>query len=112
MWEVRGTDPGVGLRLSPSWWLVCGNVAPGPGWADVSGQRTILELSGPSAHDVLITGCPIDLHPSVFPGHTQTLLAQTSVLLEQRAADTYRVYVRSSFTKYLAEWLLDAIMAL
>ncbi|MFI6926807.1 2Fe-2S iron-sulfur cluster-binding protein [Nonomuraea spiralis] len=112
MWEVRGADPGVGLRLGPSWWLVAGEAAPGPDWVDVSGQRTILELSGPAALDVLITGCPVDLHPGVFPGHTQTLLGKTSVILERRAPDVYRIHVRSSFTSYLAEWLLDAILAL
>ncbi|MFC4005643.1 2Fe-2S iron-sulfur cluster-binding protein [Nonomuraea purpurea] len=112
MWEVRDADPGTGLRLGPSWWFVGGDVAARPGWVDVSGQRTILELSGPSAHDVLITGCPIDLHPSVFPGHAQTLLGRTSVILERRGPDTYRVYVRSSYAKYLAEWLIDATMAL
>jgi sarcosine oxidase subunit alpha len=75
---------------------------------DVSGQRTVLELSGPGALDVLITGCPIDLHPSVFTGHAQTLLGKTSVILERRS-DVYRIYARSSFTSYLATWLLDAI---
>ncbi|MGW4409892.1 2Fe-2S iron-sulfur cluster-binding protein [Nonomuraea sp. NPDC004702] len=112
MWEVRGADPGVGLRLGPSWWLVTGDAAPGPGWVDVSGQRTILELSGPMAGDVLITGCPVDLHPDVFPGHAQTLLGRASVILERRAAGEYRIHVRSSFTAYLAEWLLDALLAL
>ncbi|MGW3344761.1 2Fe-2S iron-sulfur cluster-binding protein [Nonomuraea rubra] len=110
MWEVRGADPGVGLRLGPSWWLVSGNIGTvPPGWVDVSGQRTILELSGPAAEDVLITGCPLDLHPEVFPGHAQTLLGKTAVILERRAPGHYRIYVRSSFTRYLAEWLLDAI---
>jgi sarcosine oxidase subunit alpha len=111
MWEVRGADPDAGVRLGPSWWLVAGNVAPQPGWVDVSGQRTILELSGPSARDVLITGCPIDLDPTAFPGHAQTLLGKTQVILEQSAPDTYRIYVRSSFAAYLAEWLLDALIA-
>ncbi|SEF67038.1 sarcosine oxidase subunit alpha [Nonomuraea solani] len=112
MWEVQGADPGVGLRLGPSWWLVTGDATPGPRWVDVSDQRTVLELSGPAAHDVLITGCPIDLHPSVFPGHAQTLLGRASVILERRSPDTYRIYVRSSFTRYLTEWLLDALEAL
>ncbi|MEV4373054.1 2Fe-2S iron-sulfur cluster-binding protein [Nonomuraea sp. NPDC049637] len=112
MWEVRGADPGVGLRLGPSWWLVTGDAAPGPGWVDVSGQRTILELSGPGADDVLITGCPVDLHPDVFPGHAQTLLGRAAVILERRAPGEYRIHVRSSFTTYLAEWLLDAVLAL
>ncbi|TYB58608.1 FAD-dependent oxidoreductase [Nonomuraea sp. PA05] len=110
MWEVRGADPGAGLRLGPSWWLVSGNIGTvPPGWVDVSGQRTILELSGPGAEDVLITGCPLDLHPDVFPGHAQTLLGKTGVIMERRAPDLYRIYVRSSFTRYLAEWLIDAI---
>ncbi|TDD03590.1 FAD-dependent oxidoreductase [Nonomuraea deserti] len=112
MWEVRGTDPGAGLRLGPDWWLVTGDVPPRPGWVDVSGQRTVLELAGPAAHDVLITGCPIDLDPSVFPGHAQTLLAKTSVILERVSPETYRIYVRSSFARYLAEWLIDALEAL
>ncbi|TDC07091.1 FAD-dependent oxidoreductase [Nonomuraea longispora] len=111
MWEVRGTDPGTGLRLGPDWWLVSGDVPPRPGWVDVSGQRTVLELAGPAAYDVLITGCPIDLDPSVFPGHAQTLLARTSVILERLPPETYRIYVRSSFAKYLAEWLIDALEA-
>ncbi|MEV5495236.1 2Fe-2S iron-sulfur cluster-binding protein [Nonomuraea fuscirosea] len=110
MWEVRGQDPGVGLRLGPSWWLVSGDIVPRDGWVDVSGQRTILELTGPRAEDVLITGCPLDLE--TLPGHTQTLLGKTSVVLERRGPGDYRVYVRSSFTRYLAEWLLDAISAL
>ncbi|WP_043640660.1 2Fe-2S iron-sulfur cluster-binding protein [Nonomuraea candida] len=115
MWEVRGADPGgegTVLRLGPSWWLVCGNVSPRAHWVDVSGQRTILELSGPAAEDVLVTGCPVDLHPSAFPGHAQTLLGRTSVVLERRAPGVHRIYVRSSFTRYLAEWLLDAMEAL
>ncbi|KAB8195725.1 FAD-dependent oxidoreductase [Nonomuraea phyllanthi] len=110
MWEVRGTDPGTGLRLGPSWWLVSGNITPQPDWVDVSGQRTILELSGPDATEVLITGCPVDL--DTLPGPTQTLLGRTSVILERRERDTYRIYVRSSFTRYLAEWLVDALDAL
>ncbi|WP_345398973.1 sarcosine oxidase subunit gamma family protein [Nonomuraea salmonea] len=72
----------------------------------------MLELAGPAADEVLITGCPIDLHPSAFAGHAQTLLGKAPVILERRAPDTYRIYVRSSFASYLAEWLVDAVEAL
>jgi sarcosine oxidase, subunit alpha len=106
MWEVRGRDPGDGLRLGPGWWLVFDE--PGSG-VEVSGQRTVLELSGPGAAEVLLTGCPLDLHPSVFPGHAQTLLGQTGVILRRTAPDVYQILVRSSFTGYLAEWLLEAV---
>nr|WP_256256977.1 sarcosine oxidase subunit gamma family protein [Nonomuraea pusilla] len=78
----------------------------------MSGQRTAFDLSGPSALDVLVTGCPIDLHPEVFAGHAQTLLAKAPVILERRGAEAYRIHVRSSFAGYLAEWLLDAILGL
>ena len=113
-WEVRGEDPGQGLRLGPAWWLVVGREESeaGKGWVDVSGQRTVLELSGPGAREVLLTGCPIDLHPEVFTGHTSTLLAKAQVVLERTEADVYRVHVRSSFAHYLAEWLLDAVQGL
>jgi sarcosine oxidase subunit alpha len=96
--------------VGPSWWLVTGDVAPRPDWVDVSGQRTILELSGPAAQDVLITGCPIDL--DALQGHAQTLLGKAPVILERPEPGTYRIYVRSSYTTYLAEWLLDALVAL
>ncbi|MGW0480827.1 2Fe-2S iron-sulfur cluster-binding protein [Nonomuraea sp. NPDC003214] len=105
-WEVRGADPGRGLRLGPAWWLVEGEGEDG--WVDVSGQRTVLELGGPGALDVLITGCALDLHPSVFTGPAQTLLAGVPVILE-KGMDAYKIHVRSSYTRYLAEWLLDAI---
>jgi sarcosine oxidase subunit alpha len=108
MWEVRGEDPGTGLRLGPDWWLVTGDAEPGPGWVDVSGQRTVIELSGPGAMDVLITGCPLDLHPSVFTGHAQTAIAKAPVIL-QRDGDAFRIHVRSSYTNYLGEWLIDAM---
>ncbi|WP_261808761.1 2Fe-2S iron-sulfur cluster-binding protein [Nonomuraea sp. C10] len=108
MWEVRGEDPGRGMRLGPQWWLVVGEGEPGLGWVDVSGQRTVIELSGPGALDVLITGCPIDLHPGVFTGHAQTVLGKAPVIL-QRYGDSYRIFVRSSYANYLGEWLIDAL---
>lgn len=110
MWEVRGEDSGQGLRLGPDWWLVVGEEdAYGRGWVEVSGQRTVLEVSGPQAREILLTGCPIDLHPTVFTGHAATLLAKAPVILERTGDDVYRIYVRSSFAAYLAEWLLDAV---
>jgi sarcosine oxidase subunit gamma len=85
------------------------------GWGavvDVSDQRTILELSGPRARDVLAAGCSIDLHPRAFsPGRcAQTNLGRTGVVIAQHdAAPAYWVFVRRSFAGYLAAWLIDAI---
>jgi sarcosine oxidase subunit gamma len=78
---------------------------------DVSANRTTLELSGPSARDVLEKGCSLDLHPRSFqPGRcAQTLLARSQVILWQTTESSYRLLVRGSFAEYVAEWLLDAM---
>ena len=83
-----------------------------PGSAvDVSANRTIVELSGPFARDVLEKGCPVDLHPREFgPGKAvQTTVGPVPMLLWQVDAETYRLFPRSSFADYLARWLMDAM---
>ncbi|MHA6793519.1 sarcosine oxidase subunit gamma [Pseudonocardia bannensis] len=77
---------------------------------DVSAQHATLLLAGPRARDVLAHGCSIDLHPRVFgAGHcAQTMLARAPVVLVADGPDAIRVIVRSSFARYLADWLLDA----
>lgn len=79
---------------------------------DVSAQRTTLRLRGGHARDVLAKGCSIDLHPKVFgPGAAvQTIVGQAAVVivaLSDNGTD-YRILVRSSFARHLAEWLIDA----
>lgn len=79
----------------------------------LSANRTVLELSGPRARDVLEGGCRIDLHPRAFgPGSAvSTNVAQTGVYLHQLDdAPTYRLFVRNSFAGHLATWLLDGMV--
>ncbi|MFB7629919.1 sarcosine oxidase subunit gamma [Streptomyces sp. NPDC056149] len=79
---------------------------------NVSANRTTVELSGPSARQVLEKGCPLDLHPRAFgPGQAvSTTVGPVPVLLWQLdAAPTYRLLPRSSFADYLARWLIDAM---
>lgn len=79
---------------------------------DVSANRTVIELSGPAARDVLGHGCLVDLHPRQFgTGRcAQTLLAKAQVIIHQvNDAPTFHLYVRTSFAWYVAEWLLDAM---
>jgi sarcosine oxidase subunit alpha len=118
--DLRG---GTLLRLGPDWWLLVDAAPPSDpdaavppsdpdaaGVVDVSAQRTTLELRGPRVHDVLMTGCALDLDALAVGGCTQTLLAQAQVILHRTARDTYRVLVRASYAAYLADWLLDAML--
>jgi sarcosine oxidase subunit gamma len=116
------------IWLGPDEWLVTGTalagrelearlreaVAPHGGAAvDVSGQRTTLRLRGSASREVLGKGCALDLHPRAFGEGTaaQTMLGQAGVILLAVDAngDDYRILVRSSFARYLADWLLDAV---
>jgi sarcosine oxidase subunit gamma len=78
---------------------------------DVSAQRTTISLSGPRARDLLAHGCSADLHPRVAAGGTclQTLLALAGVILVVRddTASSFWLLVRSSFARYLADWIVD-----
>jgi sarcosine oxidase, subunit gamma len=78
---------------------------------DVSGERTILQLSGPRAREVLMKGCSIDLHPTAFAvGRcAQTGLARAQVVLVPTREDAFWIFVRSSFSDYLSAWLGDAM---
>jgi sarcosine oxidase, subunit gamma len=105
------TDPSA-----PSWDLesrLRSAAAPAGGAAlDVSAQRVVLRLEGPHARDLLAAGCAVDTHPSVFAAGSaaQTLLGQAGVILLALSDDgrSYEVLVRSSFARYLADWLADA----
>ncbi len=79
---------------------------------DVCANRTTLELSGPSARQVLEKGCPLDLHPRAFgPGRAvSSTVGPVAVLLWQvDDVPTYRLFPRSSFADYLGRWLIDAM---
>lgn len=78
---------------------------------DVSGNRTAIVLGGARARDVLQKGVALDLHPRAFgPGRcAQTLMARTPVLLEQTGdAPDYRLFVRASYARHLALWMIEA----
>jgi sarcosine oxidase subunit gamma len=120
-----GADPAV-LRLGPDEWLVVAGASveadlraaltgSRDAVVDVSDQRTTFELAGPRARDVLAAGCSIDLHPRVFgPGRcAETMLARAGVILMQLDdVPTFRVLARRSYARYVATWLLDAMIEL
>lgn len=79
---------------------------------DLSGNRTTLELSGPSARSVLEKGCHYDLHPSVFGtgSAVSTAIGPVPVFLWKTEENTFRIMPRASFADYMVHWLLDAML--
>jgi len=77
---------------------------------DVSANRITLELNGPNVRDILSKCCELDFHPRVFKTGqvVQTLIAKSQAIIEQCDTDRFQIYVRNSFSRYVAEWLLDA----
>jgi sarcosine oxidase subunit gamma len=121
--DTTASGPRTVVWLGPDEWLVLSRsdeaavlreaLGQDPGSVvDVSANRTTLELSGPSARQVLEKGCPRDLHPRAFgPGRAvSTTVGPVAVLLRQTDdAPTYRLLPRSSFADYLARWIIDAM---
>jgi sarcosine oxidase subunit gamma len=81
---------------------------------DVSANRTVLEIGGPKAPELLAHGVSIDLDHRSFGSDrcAQTLLAKAQVIIEHRKDSAFHVYVRTSFASYVADWLLDAARGL
>lgn len=77
---------------------------------DVSANRTLLEIRGPRAGELLAHGIAVDLDARSFaPGRcAQTLLAKAQIVLERRDQSAFLIYSRISFARYVAEWLLDS----
>ncbi len=77
---------------------------------DVSANRTVLEIRGAPARELLAHAIPIDLDARSFgPDRcAQTLLAKAQVIIERREAQAFYIFVRASFAGYAADWLLDA----
>jgi sarcosine oxidase subunit gamma len=88
---------------------------------DVSAAQAIVQISGGGARRLLAHGCALDLHPREFPAGrcAQTRLALANVLIaapvygqsDFAMTPTFLVLVRSSFTRYLTQWLADAAVS-
>jgi sarcosine oxidase subunit gamma len=80
---------------------------------DVSANRTLLEIRGANARELLAHAIGIDLDPRSFgPGRcSQTLFAKAQVILESGGELAFVLHVRSSFAGYVADFLLDAAAA-
>jgi sarcosine oxidase, subunit gamma len=77
---------------------------------DVSANRVVIELIGPSRHHLLSSACPIDLHPRSWSHGlcAQSVFGAAQVLLHERDGAT-RLFVRPSFASYVVDLLLVAV---
>lgn len=78
---------------------------------ELSANRTILELCGTKAREVLEKSCRADLHPRVFGVGTAivTQLGPVPVILHRSGEEEFRVLPRSSFADFMVRWLLDGM---
>lgn len=72
---------------------------------DVSHRTLTLRLAGPEVCNALAAGCPLDLHPSVFPPGSvaRTLLGKVGVTLHRLGPALFELHVDRSFAEYA--WL-------
>ena len=70
---------------------------------DVSSGYAVLALEGPAAAEVLAQGCPMDLHPRVFPvgQGAGTHFFKASVWLWRTGEERFELLVRTSFAGYV-----------
>ena len=120
---VSGGAEAHALCLAPDWWLIVGFPEVHQqlaslrmkdeyhfSVADVSGQRTTIELEGPSARKVLAHLWEQDLREKSFPvgSVSQGLMAKAPVIVFHIARFRFRGIVRSSFALHLWKALVDA----
>ena len=119
-------DSKLSMRLGPDEWLL---VAPEQeakslmpelqeslgsymhSLVDITHRNIALTLTGSRSVDVLNTGCPLDLHPSMFPPgmSTRTVFAKCEIVLARLPGDTaFRLECWRSFGRYLDGFLRNS----
>jgi sarcosine oxidase, subunit gamma len=72
---------------------------------DVSERSVCLTVEGPMAADILMSGCPQDLHRFAIGNARRTLYETVDIILIREAEDKFQVEVWRSF----ATWLWTAL---
>ncbi|MDF1654376.1 MAG: sarcosine oxidase subunit gamma family protein [Coxiellaceae bacterium] len=77
---------------------------------DNSGGMTQLYLCGADVQEVMQKVCSYDLHPRQFPigACVQTKIAKSSGLVVRVSEFGFALYIRRSFSYYIASWCIDA----
>src|SRR5699024_10056808 len=103
----------VSRRQQPGETLIAHASLDGPpGQAvDLSANRTILQLSGSKAREVLEKSCRADLHPRAFGVGTAivTALGPVPVIIHHSSVLEYRIFPRASLADFTVGCPLDAM---
>jgi len=77
---------------------------------DVSQRQVAVSVAGPTARDLLASGCPLDLDPDAFPvgACTRTLFGKAEAFLWRASAEEYHLEVGRSFAGYVLGCLREA----
>lgn len=128
--RMAGSGERQSLRLGPDEWLLLAPEEEGETLAaviagelgetfhalvDVGHREVTFEVAGPSAADVLNSGCPLDLRETAFPAGsaTRTLLAKAGIVLARPGeAPVWRIACGRSFAAYVEAWLEEAAAGL
>jgi len=113
-------------RLGPDEWLLCAPMQAAEAFerhlnavldghphalVDISHRYTAFLVEGPSAPDLLATGCPLDIHPGVFTAGavTRTLFGKVEIVLWRLGdAPKYRIECARSYANYVQAFLREA----
>jgi sarcosine oxidase subunit gamma len=101
---IAETDDGLERALRP---LLAGRFAS---VVDVSSGFVMLHLTGTRAREILQRGCPLDLHPRVFPigACAQSHFFKAAIIVRPVDDHAFEVIVRRSFADYALRMLRDA----
>jgi methylglutamate dehydrogenase subunit D len=102
------------LRVSPTqiWSLAKVINAPNCFTTSLSSSRTRIEISGPSARDVLSKCAAIDFHKNEFKPNSfvQTGIHHVPVLIHCIGTDQFHIYVMRTFALSIWDHLTDAAL--
>ena len=101
------------LWLGPDEWLVVTEkVLSGTHLVlvEVTASRQVIDVSGPQAAETLSKAATLDFDVKSFAvgACAQTNLARTQGIVHRLGVQHFRIYVRTSFARYLRGWLDDA----
>ena len=101
------------LWLGPDEWLVVtekGLTGTPLVLVEVTASRQAIDITGPQAEETLSKAATLDFHVKSFPvgACAQTNIARTQGIIHRLGVQHFRIYVRTSFARYLRAWLDDA----